>query len=82
MVIIKDIDDLKLRYEYLMTKLNRKVNRKVHEKSIFFETRKMEIISKLKDELDMIEQYMKSGNFQEAKSHSDFALWYIRILDL
>jgi hypothetical protein len=82
MVITEDIDDLKLRYEYLMTKLNRKMNRKMNEKSIFFETQKMEITLKLKYELDMIEQYMKSGNFQEAKNHSDIAIWYISILDI
>jgi hypothetical protein len=82
MVIIKDIDDLKLRYEYLMTKLNRKTNRKTNENSIFFETQKREITSKLKYELDIIEQYMKVSNFQEAKNHSDIALWYIRILDI
>ncbi len=82
MSIIKNIDDLKSRYEYLMTKLNKKINRKNNEKSIFFETQKMETMSKLKNELDKIEEYIKLGDFQEAESHSDLALWYIKILDL
>ncbi len=55
---------------------------KINKKSIFFEKQKMEAMPKLKNELDKIEEYIKLGNFQDAESHSDMALWYIKILDL
>ena len=82
MPFIEDIDDYKLRYDYLIAKLNRKLNRKTNEEFPLFETQKMEIRSKLKNELDTIEGYMNKGNYREAQSHSDIALWYIKILEL
>lgn len=82
MPFIEDIDDYKLRYNYLLAKLNRKINRKINEEFPLFETQKMEIRSKLKNELDTIEGYMNKGNYREAQSHSDIALWYIKILEL
>lgn len=82
MPFIEDIDDYKLRYDYLIAKLNRKLNRKTNEEFPLFETQKMEIRSKLKNELDTIEGYMNKGNYREAQSHSDIALWCIKILEL
>ena len=82
MSFIKDVDDYKLRYDYLIAKLNRKLNRKISGEFLLIETQKMEIRSKLERELDTIEGYLNKGNYHEAQSHSDIALWYIKILEL
>ena len=79
---VKDADDYKLRYDYLIAKLNRKLNRKIKEESPLIEIQKLEIRSKLERELDTIEGYVNKGNYREAQSHSDVALWYIKILEL
>jgi hypothetical protein len=82
MSFIKDVDDYKLRYDYLIAKLNRKLNRKISGEFQLIETQKIEIRSKLERELDTIEGYMNKGNYREAQSHSGIALWYIKILEL
>jgi hypothetical protein len=82
MTFTKDIDGYKLRYDYLITKLNRKVNRKINEEFPLFEAQKMEIRSKLERELDTIEGYLNKGDYQKAQSRSVIALWYIKILEL
>ena len=82
MSFIKDADDYKLRYDYLIAKLNRKLNRKIKEEFPLIEIQKMEIRSKLERELDIIEGCVNKGNYREAQSHSDVALWYIKILEL
>ncbi len=82
MTFTKDIDDYKLRYDYMIAKLNRKVNRKINEEFPLFEEQKMEIRSKLERELDTIEGHLNKGDYQQAQSRSVIALWYIKILEL
>jgi hypothetical protein len=79
---VRDIDDYRSRYDYLMTKLDRKTNRKINEEFPLLEVQKMEIRSKLKSELDTIEGYVNKGDYRGAQSHSVIALWYIKILEL
>ena len=82
MPFVGDVDDYKLRYDYLITKLNRKTNRKINEEFPLLEIQKMDIRSKLKSELDTIEGYVNKCDYRGAQSHSVIALWYIKILEL
>jgi hypothetical protein len=82
MPLVGDIDDYRLRYDYLIKKLDRKTNRKINEEFPLLEIQKTEIRSKLKSELDTIEGYVNKGDYRRAQSHSVIALWYIKILEL